>query len=312
VLWRPAAPGVRPMLWSAAEANLTIAMAPRPDDPAASRRGRQLRPPQFDLKRSWIRGVLPPSDGCLAPKMIRNDLPLRIGADSQGQNRFQGQMTRVTLWNRALNAEEIRRRAIADRPDAFGTPGPPPLPVDHQGRIAEWDWVRIRSHGFACYGSENLFAATVGHVEQWAMTDGSARRLLHFRGQGYLEIAHQPELDLEDALTLEAWIRPDPMPAGGGRIFDKSSDGSADGFLLDTRPGRSLRWVVAHGTLAYYATLSTNRWSHVAGVFDARSGEQKLYLNGRLVAAADPPVSATPTRRAGTDLVPRGTPAAGQ
>ncbi|HOY57489.1 MAG TPA: hypothetical protein PK640_05035 [Verrucomicrobiota bacterium] len=33
------------------------------------------------------------------------------------------------------------------------------------------------------------------------------------------------------------------------------------------------------------AKLPTNRWSHVAGVFDARTGEKKLYLDGQMVAS---------------------------
>jgi len=269
---------------------------PTPRHLAWNPRSRQTQVPLYDLKQSWKPGSLPPSPGRRAPRIIRNRLPLRIGADHQGQNRFHGQMARVTLWNRALDPEEIFSRAGSDRPDAFGSPGPSPNPVRLEGRVAEWDWARIRGTGFHCYGSETLFAFKVGQIEQWAMTDGSARRLLHFRGQGYLEVPHQEELDLEDAMTLEAWIRPDPMPPQGGRIFDKSTGATANGFLLDTQPGRSLRWAVAHGTLGYYASLPTNRWSHVAGVFDAHSGKQELYLNGRLVATTDP-LPATATRR---------------
>ncbi len=239
--------------------------------------------------RSWIRVTAARSDTFAGQKLIRNQLPLRIGADSDGQNRFLGQMTRVTVWNRALSAGEIRRRALTDRPDGGGTAAVPTKPISADGLVAEWDWVHIHSTGFYSDGPKTLFARKVDEVEQWAMTDGSARRLLHFRGRGYLEVAPAPELDLEEAVTLEAWIRPDAMPAGGGRILDKSQAGTANGYLLDTCPGRSLRLIVADGALGTDAQLPTNRWSHVAGVFDARTGEKKLYLDGRLVASAGAP-----------------------
>jgi len=244
--------------------------------------------------RSWIRVTAAKSDTFVGRKMIRNELPLRIGADSEGQNRFHGGMTRLTVWNRALSAGEIRRRAVIDRPDAPGAETMQPTPVAAAGLVAEWDWVRIHSTGFYSAGPQNLFARKVDDVEQWAMTDGSARRLLHFHGRGYLEVPHQAELDLEDAVTLEAWICPDALPAGGGRIMDKSQAGTSNGYLLDTYPGHSLRLIVADGALAYDAKLPTNRWSHVAGVFDARTGEKELYLNGSLVASTGEPATTEP------------------
>ena len=59
-------------------------------------------------------------------------------------------------------------------------------PISVSGLVAEWDWVRIHSTGFYSDGPRSLFARKVDRVEQWAMTDGSARRFLHFRGGGRL------------------------------------------------------------------------------------------------------------------------------
>ncbi len=43
----------------------------------------------------------------LFPAIISNKLPLRIGADSNGNNRFVGQLSRARIFSRALTAEEI-------------------------------------------------------------------------------------------------------------------------------------------------------------------------------------------------------------
>ena len=88
-------------------------------------------------------------------------------------------------------------------------------------------------------------------------------------GKGYLEVAPDPRLDLTSAVTLEAWVRPDQLAAGGARILDKSRVGTSNAYLLDTHPGGSLRLIVERGTLSYDAQLPADEWSHVAATVDA-------------------------------------------
>ena len=45
-------------------------------------------------------------------------------------------------------------------------------------------------------------------------------------------------------MTIEAWVKPEQLPGGGGRIVDKLTPGQADGLLLDSYPGNSLRLIV--------------------------------------------------------------------
>ena len=95
-------------------------------------------------------------------------------------------------------------------------------------------------------------------------------------------------VDLTASVTLEAWIRPGAMAHQGGRIVDKGTAGTQSGYMLDTFPGNSLRMIVRTNagevTLVYPARLATDRWSHVAGVFDSAGGSMVLYLDGREVA----------------------------
>jgi alpha-L-fucosidase 2 len=93
-------------------------------------------------------------------------------------------------------------------------------------------------------------------------------------------------LDLSDEVTLEAWIAADAMGGGGGRILDKSTPGTQLGYMLDTYPGNSLRFVIAKELLVYDAKLKGDRWTYVAAVYSAPRQIMKLYLDGREVASA--------------------------
>lgn len=222
--------------------------------------------------RSWLRitGSTPQSG--IAEKMQRNHLPVRIGADSGGNNRFLGEIGGIAIYNRALTQEEILAQALGHGP------GPDKL----TGTVAAWVFDDLITNAFQNHALQPLLARPVGSV-LLSQDRGDAKALL-LSGKGYLEVEHAPALDLEDAITLEAWIRPDRLPSGG-RIIDKSEAGTANGYCLDTYPGNSLRFIVADGPLTYDAKLPTNRWAHVVAVFDARSGEKKLYLDGKVVTS---------------------------
>ncbi len=84
-------------------------------------------------------------------------------------------------------------------------------------------------------------------------------------------------------LTLEAWILPEQQSAGGGRIIDKTTPGSANGFLLDTWPGNSLRLITRDFTQGQKDCLPAGQWVHVAAT--AGNDGFHLYLNGKPVAA---------------------------
>ena len=108
------------------------------------------------------------------------------------------------------------------------------------------------------------------------------------------EAAPGPALDLTDELTLEAWVQADPMTQAGGRILDKSAPGTQFGYMLDTYPGNSLRFLNVKGMCLFKANLPANKWTHVAGVYSASQKIMKLYLDGKEVASlggAFPPMT---------------------
>ena len=105
-------------------------------------------------------------------------------------------------------------------------------------------------------------------------------------------------LDLTDEVSLEAWVKADQMDAAGGRILDKSAPGTQLGFMLDTWPGNSVRFLNAKGMCRVDAKLPADQWTHVVGVYSASRKVMRVYLNGKAVASLEggdwPPMAKSP------------------
>lgn len=218
--------------------------------------------------RSWIRV----SGRSRAAAMTHNELPLRIGADSDGHNCFVGWIARARVFARALRPAEV---ALLARSVEAGLP-------TRDGLVGDWTFGKPREGLFVNAAGDFLDARIVGGVETGTFDGVEAARLT---GRGWVEVAHDPRLDLSTSCTLDAWIAPEKLPPGGGRIIDKSKAGTSNGYMLDTYPGNSLRMIVSAGTLTHDARLARGKWVHVAATFDAASGEQVLYVNGKAVAS---------------------------
>ncbi len=218
--------------------------------------------------RSWIRvsGPAPSS------RMTSNDLPLRIGADSDGANQFRGHIREVRVLDRALTGPEIAALAAGD-----------PL-VNRSGLLIDWALDGPSWETAAATARLDLPGKIVGEVD-FEVADGlpAAR----FDGKGWIEAADAGALNLTEAVTLAAWVRPGELSQAGARIIDKSRAGTSNGYLLDTYPGNSPRMIVETNTLRHDAKLPAGKWSHVAATYDSRTGEQRLYVNGQPVASAD-------------------------
>ena len=94
-----------------------------------------------------------------------------------------------------------------------------------------------------------------------------------------------PKAGLDTGFTLSAFIN--PAPGETGRIFDKITPGGADGFLFDTEPGLSLRFIVGSATLVAKGCLTAGKSNEVTATFDAKSGAMQIYLDDKLVAGSD-------------------------
>ncbi len=97
-------------------------------------------------------------------------------------------------------------------------------------------------------------------------------------------VADSASWDFAQGFTIEAWLKPEKLSAGGARIVDKITPGGRDGFLFDTYPGNSLRLICAEHQLDARDAVPAGRWTHVAAVADSAAGGCRLYVDGKLVA----------------------------
>lgn len=208
-----------------------------------------------------------------------NAHPLRIGADSNGQNLFQGALGRASVFSRALRTAEVTALAKT-RPDAAAPA------ID--GLVASWRFGELASglvpSDSASGAGRRLVARAHGAVAASEL-DGS--RCATFAG-GSLVVDDDDAFDL-GSFTLEAWLAlSDEQPIG--RIFDKLTAGRSDGFLFDTHPGKALRLIVGDKTLTVEHALERPGWHHVAASYDAARDELVLWLDGQ-------PLKSTEARR---------------
>lgn len=218
---------------------------------------------QIWWSKFWDRSWIHVSGEAPAQEITNNSLPLRIGACSEGNNRFKGYISRVRVFNEAI--DEGRIGTLADDRRAAG----------------DWTFESPRDGVFANRAGSDMPARIVGELKA---VEYKGRKCVRFDGGGYIEIAYDPGLDFAGGCTLEAWIAPEKIGAGGARIIDKSKAGTSNGYLLDTFPGNSLRMIVEAGTLIHDAKLIPVQWVHVAGTYNAVGGLSRLYVNGKRVA----------------------------
>lgn len=251
-----------PFAQTPATAVVSIGMGGNPPPSFTPRIPDASQPPAVELAKI-------PFLESLFPILSPNELPVRIGADSDGGSRFQGQIARARIYNRALTASEVVESSTAVRP------------ASSQGLVADWRLDSKDGKFFENQAGQGLSARATGQVGLTNTLHGPAVVLV---GNGFLEVANDPRFNLTNSCTLEAWICPQTQAPTGGRIIDKSKVGSSNGYLLDTYPGNSLRFITELGVLSYDARLKPGVWAHVAATIN-QDGALALYLNGQQVAA---------------------------
>ncbi|MFW6163704.1 MAG: DUF5703 domain-containing protein, partial [Planctomycetota bacterium] len=101
-------------------------------------------------QRSWIHV----SGAAAGGAITTNALPLRIGADSNAQNRFHGRIRRARVFARALTPEEIQK--LADRAGAS---------VADPALVGDWTFAEPKDGAFPNAAGPSLPAKIVGDVK---------------------------------------------------------------------------------------------------------------------------------------------------
>jgi len=213
----------------------------------------------------YFNGVLIASKTTTVAAVPTAMLPLRIGADSTGANRFSGVIDEPRIFGRALSAAEIQDIYQTGSPAHCACLAAPAGLVSWwrgEGNVADARGTNTGSN------SGGVTFAT-GAVGQGFNLSGAAN--------SYVLVPSSTSLQVTTALTIEAWI--DPAAVGSARIVDKVTVAGADGYYLDMLSSQ-LRFGVGSDSISSGATmlLVAGRFTHVAGVFDGTT--LAVYING--------------------------------
>lgn len=235
---------------------------------AGAARARRFAAPRTSM------ALPPPVEGRRWPEakpsavIAATELPLRVGADSDGGSRFVGEIARVAVFSRALTLAELGSLA-QEAPGAVW---------DDASVVGRWSFARAADGSFPNQRGLAGAARAVGPVDTVASPFGPALKLA---GQGYLEVSNAPCLQQALGGTWYVLVRPGETK---GRLIDKCPVGGATGYTFDTHPGNALRLISDAGTVSADAKLKPGEWVHLAGSVDAE-GTSTLYVNGQVVGS---------------------------
>jgi len=202
--------------------------------------------------------------------------------------------------------EVISELARVPRRDVSVAPGadlrlnlrPPPPHL-----VARWS-----AEGDARDGIGNHHGELLGEV---TFAPGVVGQAFQFGGESgdMVRVPNAPELNPQASFSLVAWIFPDTdrCMAALAMWGDYGEWTSQRAYYLEVVPGRRLDFAIAdaihqedaafHHLLTRPNVLTLNAWTLVAAVWDAASGERRLYANGLLVGRrADTPGSIARSR----------------
>lgn len=153
---------------------------------------------------------------------------------------------------------------------------------------------RLEAHWTFDGGKEDVAVDSSGNglsgvlVNRPAFVDGVDGHALRLNGVNqHADFGDPRAFRLTGSMTISAWINASAFPADDAAII---SDHSSLGYQLDTtidQGPRTIGFKLANASgrlMARYGRtpLDTNKWYHVAGVYDARVQTLSVYLDGQL------------------------------
>lgn len=228
--------------------------------------------------RLYINGVLAASaNGTLG---MPNSEPLIVGGSSNCPT-FSGKIDEVSIYSRALSADEIQAVSNA------GLAGKYKVQSTVPDNLVAW---------YSGDGNPNdLQGANNGTLENGAGTgNGKVGQGFQFDGvDDQITVPHNANQNGGTNLTIESWINPSSLPHGA-TILQKRTSGNVGGYVFEptqaigggnTTNGLSFVIMIG-GSYQFLFTpanvLTTNAWQHVAATYDGAF--MRIYVNGVEVA----------------------------
>ena len=127
-------------------------------------------------------------------------------------------------------------------------------------------------------GNDGKFTGDGAKKIKWV--DGKYGKALEFSGKvgggQWVEVPHSPDMDIVEAITMEAWVFPTTIAGDKRTVVTKSA------YYLQIEPSSQVATyfydVVPPGYHLSNGAVEEKEWSHIAVTFDGK--EIKFYING--------------------------------
>lgn len=131
--------------------------------------------------------------------------------------------------------------------------------------------------------TKDTVSALTGSIHGATFVKSGDGYCLSFDGvDDYVDCGNPPALSPPQAISLEVWVRPDKVPAGGEPgIAGKAYHNYALTYYQDGK----VWWYIGDSTVHVNAPVSPGAWHHVVGTYGT-DGVMNLYVDGDLGAAA--------------------------
>ncbi len=131
-----------------------------------------------------------------------------------------------------------------------------------------------------------------GEVTGAVLGSGRFQKGMVFGGDlagDFVEIPDNESIDLTEAITVEMWLYLNADSSAGGQGVTKGSTykvGPRSNLQVELRVATtSVAW--GNAVILSEKNLSLRQWTHIAGTYDAKSGEGKLYIDGVIDSEVD-------------------------
>lgn len=203
------------------------------------------------------------------------------GIDNSNQSYFEGMIDEVRIWNESRSTEEIRGNMFRQLSSKVISLSP---------NLAAYYTMDQKDGNLLHDFSGNINEGTLNNMnnESWVRSTVlyDLRQSLDFDGtDDYVSLGKNKKFQLENTITLEAWIYPRSMSQGGA-IFSnlQNNEGQKSGYglIVDRENEKIVWWLQTVGAAASTSfTPELNVWQHVACTYNG--SEMRLFVDGVLV-----------------------------
>lgn len=232
--------------------------------------------------RAYLNGSFVGADTVLGQQLVSTD-GLHIGADRDGNRRWNGRIDDVGVWNRVLTDDEIAYLWNSGGGLAISQP------VNIlDGLVASWQF------------NETSGAVAHSTVPASPTLDGNLMGDAHFVSGGkfggavaldgvgdYVDVVNRVIPDGASAYTVTAWVKPTDLSGTVRQCIFETSGSWAISAELSTTNQRVMYSVQAGGGTARETDFlpTENEWFFLALAYDAVADFTKVYVNGAELAA---------------------------